>query len=104
MAQSKKQQQVEEKQHSRVAEGKSQAQTGGHIKNLVGDIRLNWGTRFAYASGDIACNIVFGTIGAVLTLFYTDYVGINGAVVATIMLICRCFDGFSDLIMGFIVV
>ena len=38
-----------------------------------------------------------------LTLFYTDYVGINGAVVAAIMLACRCFDGFSDLIMGFIV-
>ena len=31
----------EQKQHQRVAEGKSQAQSGGHIKNLVGDIRLN---------------------------------------------------------------
>lgn len=31
----------EQKQHQRVAEGKSQAQTGSHIKNLVGDIRLN---------------------------------------------------------------
>lgn len=34
-------QKVEQKQHERVAEGKSQAQTGGHIKDLVGDIRLN---------------------------------------------------------------
>lgn len=31
----------ETKQHERVAEGKAQAQTGGHISNLVGDIRLN---------------------------------------------------------------
>ena len=62
------------------------------VKELAGDIRLNWGTRFAYASGDIACNIVFGTIGAVLTLFYTDYVGIDGAVVALIMLIYRCYE------------
>lgn len=32
---------VADKQHERVAAGKAQAQTGGHIKNLVGDIRLN---------------------------------------------------------------
>ena len=39
MPQSKKA--VEEKQHEKVAQGQTQAQTGGHIKNLVGDIRLN---------------------------------------------------------------
>ena len=81
----------------------SNGNNAGGKKELAGDIRLSLGTKFSYASGDIACNIVFGTIGAVLTLFYTDYVGIDGAVVALIMLICRCFDGFSDLIMGFIV-
>ena len=32
---------LESQQHERVAAGKSQAQTGGHIENLVGDIRLN---------------------------------------------------------------
>ena len=32
---------VAQKQHERVAQGQTQAQTGGHIKNLVGDIRLN---------------------------------------------------------------
>lgn len=81
----------------------TQAQTGKSIKGLAGDIRLNWSTRFAYASGDVACNIVFGMIGSVLTLFYTDYVGANPAIIGLIFLLARIFDGISDLVMGFIV-
>ena len=38
---SKDENKIAEEQHERVAEGKSTAQTGGHIQNLVGDIRLN---------------------------------------------------------------
>lgn len=73
------------------------------IKNLAGDIKLSWATRFAYAGGDVACNIVFGMIGSVLTLFYTDYVGANPAIIGLIFLITRISDGFSDVVMGFIV-
>lgn len=94
---------AENEKISNVLEGKTQAQTGSKIKNLAGDIRLNWSTRFAYASGDVACNIVFGMIGSVLTLFYTDYIGANPAIIGLIFLFARFFDGFSDLIMGFIV-
>lgn len=65
--------------------------------------KLTWGTRVAYAGGDVACNVIFGMIGTLLTLFYTDYVGINAAVVGMVMLISRLFDGVSDLIMGVIV-
>lgn len=65
--------------------------------------KLTWGTRVAYAGGDVACNIVFGMIGTLLTLFYTDYVGINPATVGMVMLISRLFDGVSDMIMGVIV-
>ena len=65
--------------------------------------RLSWGVRLSYAGGDVACNVVFGMVGTLLTLFYTDYVGINAAVVGLIMLVSRIFDGFSDMIMGIIV-
>ena len=61
------------------------------------------GTRVSYAGGDVACNVIFGMIGTLLTLFYTDYVGINPATVGLVMLISRLFDGVSDLIMGVIV-
>ena len=67
------------------------------------DGKIKWSTRFAYGCGDTACNIVFGMISTLLTLFYTDYVGINAAIIGLIMLISRIFDGVSDAIMGLIV-
>ena len=64
---------------------------------------LNVGTRLAYGCGDTACNIVFGMISTLLTLFYTDYAGVSVVTVGMVMLISRVFDGTSDVIMGFIV-
>ena len=64
---------------------------------------LGWGTRIAYGLGDTACNVVFGMITALLTLFYTDYCGIPVVTVGLVMLISRIFDGSSDVIMGIIV-
>ena len=64
---------------------------------------LKVGTRVAYGFGDTACNIVFGMISTLLTLFYTDYAGVPVATVGLVMLLSRIFDGTSDIIMGFIV-
>ena len=60
---------------------------------------LNVGVRISYGLGDTACNIVFGMISALLTLFYTDYAGVAVATVGLAMLVSRVFDGFSDVIM-----
>ena len=68
-----------------------------------GDGKLSWPVRLSYAGGDVACNVVFGMVGTLLTLFYTDYVGINPATVGLIMLLSRVFDGASDMVMGIIV-
>lgn len=67
------------------------------------NIKISWGTRIAYGSGDVACNVVFGMITTVLTLFYTDYAGVSVASVGLVMLLSRMFDGVSDMVMGFIV-
>jgi len=69
----------------------------------LSDQRLRVGTRFAYGCGDTACNVVFGMISTLLTLFYTDYAGVSMITVGVVMLISRVFDGASDIIMGFIV-
>lgn len=70
-------------------------------KGITGS--LTAGIRIAYGCGDTACNVVFGMISTLLTLFYTDYAGIPVATVGIVMLISRVFDGTSDIIMGFIV-
>ena len=46
---------------------------------------LTVGTRIAYGCGDTACNIVFGMISTLLTLFYTDYAGITSAVISSLL-------------------
>lgn len=69
----------------------------------ISDGKLSWGTRIAYGCGDTACNVVWGAVSTILTLFYTDYVGISPVIVGLVMLLSRCFDGVSDIIMGFIV-
>lgn len=72
-------------------------------KNLAAEEKLPLSERLAYGSGDMACNIVFGMVSSLLTLFYTDYAGIAPTVVGTIFLVSRLFDGVSDVVMGFIV-
>lgn len=57
-------------------------------------------TYISYGLGDTGDNICFSAIGSLLTLFYTDYIGISPATVALIMLISRFFDGISDFICG----
>lgn len=73
------------------------------MKENANNIKISWGTRIAYGSGDVACNVVFGMITTVLTLFYTDYAGVSVASVGLVMLLSRMFDGVSDMVMGFIV-
>lgn len=71
--------------------------------NKLGNFKnLSFMTRVAYGLGDTAQNVVWGAMG-ILTYFYTDYVGIDPAVVGLVMLLSRFFDGFSDIVMGFAV-
>lgn len=77
----------------------------GKIKTSAntGAIKVPLVTKIAYGGGDVACNMSLGVVSTLLTLFYTDYVGIPAATVGLVMLISRVFDGVSDIIMGFIV-
>lgn len=59
--------------------------------------------KISYGLGDTACNVVNGLVFSLITLFYTDYVGVSAATVGLVMLISRVFDGFSDVIMGYVV-
>lgn len=78
-----------------------QNKVGGDINQSM--IKVPLVTKIAYGCGDVSCNISFGVISTLLTLFYTDYVGIPAATIGLIMLISRVFDGGSDVLMGYIV-
>lgn len=59
--------------------------------------------KICYAIGDFGGNLAWGLIGSYLTLYYTDSVGLAGAFLGTMMLLCRVFDGASDILMGVVI-
>lgn len=59
--------------------------------------------KFCYGMGDVGVNLVWTLPSSFLMLYYTDSVGISAAYIGTMMLICRLFDGFSDVLMGVVI-
>ena len=60
------------------------------------------GDYFADSLGQFALNAISGLVGQ-LTYFYTDKVGAAAGAVATMFLICKIIDAFTDVIMGNII-
>ncbi len=58
--------------------------------------------KIAYGGGDLASNFVLVLTGTFVTFFYTDALGLNAAIVGAIMMFSRLADGFTDIIMGYI--
>ncbi len=55
-----------------------------------------------YSFGGLGSNLAFFLVMSYLTFFYTDIFGIDSYVVATLMLVSRFIDAFTDPIMGMI--
>ncbi|MBQ9275706.1 MAG: MFS transporter [Succinivibrio sp.] len=56
--------------------------------------------RIAYGMGDFASCMLYVSTQAFLMYYYTEYVQVQIGMVATIMLVSRLFDGFSDILIG----
>jgi GPH family glycoside/pentoside/hexuronide:cation symporter len=56
--------------------------------------------KFAYGSGDMACNLFWALIGTFAAIFYTDYFKITAIQAATMLLVIRCIDICFDVIIG----
>lgn len=59
--------------------------------------------KISYGMGDVACNVVFALTSGLVVYFYTNVMGISAALVGTIILLSKFFDGFTDFAIGFIV-
>ncbi|MCK6211198.1 glycoside-pentoside-hexuronide (GPH):cation symporter [Georgenia sp. EYE_87] len=67
---------------------------------IVAPRKLTVRNYLAYAAGDAANNLSFTMASFFLILYYTNVVGIEGAVVGTMFLVVRFVDAFTDLIAG----
>lgn len=64
--------------------------------------RLSLTEKVGYALGDTATNLVWRTLMVFLPIFYTDVFGLSAGAVGTLLLICRYWDGVTDLAMGLV--
>ena len=65
--------------------------------------KLSWKERICYGSGDLAQNLIFGTIGSMLLFYMTTVFGLSAAVGATIFLVVRCINVVWDPWVGTVV-
>ncbi|MDO8108012.1 glycoside-pentoside-hexuronide (GPH):cation symporter [Isoptericola sp. b441] len=65
--------------------------------------RLTLRNYLAYAAGDAANNLSFTMAGMFLILYYTNVVGLEGAVIGTMFLAVRFIDAITDVVTGRIV-
>lgn len=65
--------------------------------------KLSWGERISYGAGDLAQNLIFGTIGSMLLFYLTTVYGISAAAGATIFLVVRWVNVFWDPWVGTVV-
>lgn len=65
--------------------------------------KIHFLEKFSYGMGDIACNIVFALTTSFLIYFYTNVVGLSVGMIGGIMLFSRIFDGFTDILIGYLI-
>jgi GPH family glycoside/pentoside/hexuronide:cation symporter len=65
--------------------------------------KIHFKEKVGYASGDLACNLIYQTVSTYLLFFYTDVFGISAAAAGTMFLIVRAIDALSDPFIGTLV-
>ena len=72
-------------------------------KSNAPDAKLGIVERSAYMAGNIGTALVNTIVASFVVFYYTDVMMLNPAIIGTIMLVSRIFDGITDLLMGFVV-
>lgn len=77
-------------------ENKTNMQTGRYVENI------SLFEKIAYGGGDLASNLILVLTSTFVTFFYTDALGLNAAIIGSIMMFSRLADGFTDIFMGYV--
>lgn len=76
--------------------------TNGGTASAVRTEKIGVLEKIAYGGGDLASNLILVLTSTFVTFFYTDALGLNAAVIGTIMMFSRLADGFTDVFMGYV--
>lgn len=61
---------------------------------------LKWYQKLAYGAGDLASNCSYGLVSSFVLLYLTGTLGLNSAIIGSLMLASKILDGISDVIFG----
>ena len=61
---------------------------------------LKWYQKLAYGSGDLASNCSYGLVSSFVLLYLTGTLGLDSAIIGSLMLASKVLDGISDVIFG----
>ena len=61
---------------------------------------LKWYQKVAYGTGDVAGNCRYALISSFMMLYLTNAVGLNSAIIGTLMMVSKLLDGVSDIFFG----
>lgn len=61
---------------------------------------LKWYQKIAYGSGDAASNCGYALISSFMMLYLTNAVGLNSAIIGTLMMASKLLDGITDILFG----
>jgi GPH family glycoside/pentoside/hexuronide:cation symporter len=56
--------------------------------------------KIIYGSGDVGLNAMYTLFSSYVMYFYTDVILMNAALIGTVIMFCKIFDGVSDIIAG----
>ena len=87
------------------SKGKSRILTAHVLRLMIAYMKdeLGLGLKLAYGSGDLGFSITTTMVGAYLSIFLTDVVGLAPTLVATAIFIGRSVDYINDPIIGHLV-
>ena len=69
------------------------------VLDATGHRKYGWLDKFSYAAGDFGCNMSFALKGY-LTLFWTQFMGIDQMVMAGLLLLVQVWDAINDPLIG----
>jgi GPH family glycoside/pentoside/hexuronide:cation symporter len=70
------------------------------LNETKGFYKLSWMQRIGFGSGDLAQNLIYQTVAAYLSIFYTNVFGLKPATAAVMFLIVRLVDVLWDPFVG----
>lgn len=65
--------------------------------------KLKTREKIAFGLGDFGGNFCFSFLSSFALIYFTDIVGANAGIVATLLMVAKCFDGITDFAMGHLI-